>query len=859
MLSTRVYTACNQIDLQLYYSKLDNPLLCRFCLEKDKKSILRDYLLADGRTHWYFCPHCDGGFAGTGTEYLAKVNKLELGDQINKLAKKGFIPPVESTDIQKFLQFKNVAAEVKNRFIAAASFRREASVAFADLYDLDYYQPSIHFRQDTPFVFEKMVRPSIKAKYYNTSSTRLFKGKWKKVTAIPLYDLPLHLSGFLFVNGHDHGEQTHVLRRLGPFAGKQKLFDPGFLGPQTLYYSNPTAVVLCPQWELTLSLQSAIFRQEKEYAPLLGWFPADPNTGEPNTYCWTGLKNIPKIFWSTPDDVANLREACSLGEMVSCAHFNSVGLFAPPSKIYSSVLRSIIKSAEPWHKALTWYLEGDTSLLQEKLIKLKLPPRVLEKYFEHAPIALRNKLADRIIPISPDHARYIDETRILSNIDGWQKLGHGLNRSLLSNTRCVINKVIHIADAPPVYQGKVLIGDEEYPFTEKEDTFEKYPIPTVKKVCVDHNCTQFVRINIKNDAYLRLVKETSAPETVYRKEGYGWSKKESSLLLPNVIISDTTVTDTRLCLQTGPLHKMTVKQDKPLERACRTALANFQKETPIVFSILSAIIPPLFASAYRMHPPQTVITGGDFMLVKQVCDMLGLPQMSIKHKTEIEQYLTVHRCPFLTRTQPVQKKRVIHDWADLLGIDTPALVWTSVTEALARMVYGQANLLLLPNTRFYRWFDGKLPEIFQDSFMQCLKHVSRYVLDPVLHTDDWNDDLIKETFRFFEEEIGVAPAENALFGGYYAQADYFYDYINLLYRAEMINLTDGQKISVAELAECCRQHVGIFDFDQIYELLQRNEAVVEYDVKKQILVIQTEKLLKSNRRLEKFYGTLLRN
>ena len=858
MLSPRIYTACNQADLQTYYNREDNPLLCRICRQKNKTAKLQSYLLPDGVTHWYVCDNAeDCRVACTGTEYLAKVTGTPFVKHVPYLAQQGFLPPITAEDVQKLQKFRQRRAWIQRQFADTAAFRRETSFVFAELDNLDFYPFTNSFRQGTKQTFESLFRPSLSGRKHNTSSTRLFRGKWSKITAIPLYDLPYHLSGFLFVNGHEQGEQTHILKRIGPYAGEQYLFDPGFLGNREVCPPNAESVILCPDWKLALSLQAALYRQTHEYPPLLGWFPVDPRTGGSYTYYWSGLKNNTLIFWSTPNDLSNLREACLQEAMISFAHFNSAGNFATPDKLYRALLPTIVKKADPWHKALTWYLEGGD--LQDRLKKLNLPPSIMEKYIEHAPAALRNALTEKTVSLESEHARYIDGSKVLSNEKGWWKLGTGLNRSLLSNTRCVIEKVIHIVDDMPVYQGKILIGKETYPFTEKEDVFEKYTIPTVKKVCVDHGCTHFLRINVKNDAYLRLVKETSAPETIYQKEGYGWSKKEASLLLPNVIISDTTVADTHLSLQTGPFHKMTAAHVKPLGAAGQTALANFQEETPIIFSIFAAVIPPLFAAAYRMRPPQTVIAGGDFMLVKQISDMLGMPQLQTRNKEEIDKFLLTHRCPFLMRfSSTAKKKRITHEWADVLGLHTPAFVWTSAVEALARMSYGQVNLLLLPSTRFYRWFDDKLPRVFQECFMACLQHISRFVLDPEVHTEDWNNDLIKETYRFFDTEIGAAPAKNALFSGYYAQADYFYDYVNLLYRAELLTLNEN-KIILSELAECYRQHVGIFDFPQIHTALKAGDAAGEYDVKQQTLLLHAEKLIKSRRRLEKFYGALLRS
>jgi hypothetical protein len=268
LLSPRNFTACNQADVQNYYNKSDNPLLCRCCPKPNKTSTLSDYLLSDGKTHWYMCPVCM--FAGTGTEYLARVNQIEIGQQIQELVRKKIIPPVDTDIIQKFRAFRAARQQVKRDYSATAPFRRETTNTFAGMYDLDMYEPAKLFRQDSKQTFEQLFRPSLAGKRFSTSSSRLFHGKWAKITAIPLYDLPLHLSGLLFVNGHEQGEQKLAIKRLSPSTGKHYFFDPGFLGTKLVLQQNQSTVILCSKWQLTLSIQAAVYRQENKYPPLLG-------------------------------------------------------------------------------------------------------------------------------------------------------------------------------------------------------------------------------------------------------------------------------------------------------------------------------------------------------------------------------------------------------------------------------------------------------------------------------------------------------------------------------------------------------------------------------------------------------------
>ena len=212
MLSLRNYTACSQIDLHQYYNVSGDLLLCGFCRKKNKSVPLHSYLLSDGLTRWYVCAHC--GFAGTGIEYLAHLNDTETGQQIQELVRKKKIPPVEQEQIQKFRQFRESWTNLKKQFTAAAPFRRETTFVFADMYDLDYCPLTKNFRQGARQTFERWFQPGLKNKQHCTSGSRLFHGRWCKITAIPLYDMPLHLSGILFVNGHEQGKQKYIIRRL---------------------------------------------------------------------------------------------------------------------------------------------------------------------------------------------------------------------------------------------------------------------------------------------------------------------------------------------------------------------------------------------------------------------------------------------------------------------------------------------------------------------------------------------------------------------------------------------------------------------------------------------------------------------
>jgi hypothetical protein len=261
--------------------------------------------------------------------------------------------------------------------------------------------------------------------------------------------------------------------------------------------------------------------------------------------------------------------------------------------------------------------------------------------------------------------------------------------------------------------------------------------------------------------------------------------------------------------------------------------------------------------------PQTAVTGGDFALLQQLFNMLKIPFFAANEEENIQKYISLHKCPFLTRigTAVKTKGKKSTLWADTIGLQNRAFVYTSLISSLARMSYGKANLIILPCLRSYQWFDGKLPDIFLTCFAHCLKHFSRYVLEPKLSSEDWNTDTLAEAVRFFEEDMGLPVTKNVIRDGYYDSSPYFCDYVNLLKQSEILPFeqVNGEcRISVNNLGECFRKHIGMFDFEYIHSSLLQSELLKGYDAKTHTLILDSEVMNKNAMRLEKLYGPNIR-
>ena len=416
-----------------------------------------------------------------------------------------------------------------------------------------------------------------------------------------------------------------------------------------------------------------------------------------------------------------------------------------------------------------------------------------------------------------------------------------------------------------MYQGRVLAGRESHPFLAPESVIEKDPVQFAKQVCFDGFATERPIINARPDKFLRIIRAYGQFKITRIKTGFGWDEQSASLLFPNVSISDSTVIDSDLRIPSGPFSTLLAKYDTKLTKADQQILVSFTEEAEVVLAVLQSLMPVLFASAYRMEPPQTVAVGSSAELLQKIFKMLQLPVGTRGMTSAISHFAQVHRCPFFVKlpAKAIRSKRPEDQpWIDSIGFNNCGYVSAPLEAAIARMTYGQANLVLIPQNRKIHRLEGTVAEVFLKCLLLCLKHLSRYVLDLKIQSDSWHHDLITESRRYLEEELGLSVSKNVFFDGYYDSATFFCDYINLLQRSEALVAEKLQgdllKVSVAQLGDCYRSHVGMFDFDHIRSMLTQHMLLKEYAVKTHDFILDAEPLSRSPRRLEQLFSSALR-
>ena len=867
MISPTIYTACNSLDLHCHFNIPEHqPPPCELCRKANRPPTdLRCRECPGSQILWYHCPQC--GFSGSGVEYLAAVAGKHPAILLKELVRAGELSRVGPGDIAKYHEYHDNALRIRKQYNECPKWSRFASPPLRAIENLDHYPPAKKYRLGDRRTFERVFHAGVEK--HNTSGSRVFHGRnWSRITAIPLYDMPMRMSGVLFVNGHESPVQTTAIRRLGPRSRTIHAFDPGWLATSGILdpHKPPEFVVLSTHWQQVLRFQADIAWQEQAIAPIVGWFPVDPVTGKAMTYRWGFFRDITKVFWSWPGDLVTLREACLTGGMVSHAWFPARSKRCElPDLLSGAVVRAIGRSAETWQKALGWYLDDARDAVEGKLEDLKLPQHILEQFLPYASHHVRRVIQDKFLSTNAT-IKYVDNFIVSGQRDGWFQVPPDPHAPpvLLSSARCLIDRALSIAGREPMYQGRVLLKDESFPFLESRSVVEKNVVRFIHNVCTEHKSGHLPVITASPDKLLKIVKCHANFQVRYIAGGFGWDKESGSLVLPNVTLSDSRCLDSELRLETGPLAALKPEHFEPLDRRDMHVLATFPEETPYILAIFVSLLPVLFAAAWRMETPQTTVTGWNTDLLQQLFKFLQLP-CSLRGMTPaIADYAETHACPYFVKlaSGPAGRKfQSKTSWTDSVGLYGSAYVSASLPTVLARMTLGHANMLFLPKIRFYRWLKEKLPEVYLKCLAQILKHFSRYVLEPQVQSENWNSDIMEEAVRFFERESGLPVHKGTVYEGYYDSSSYFCDFVNLMQQYEELRIStseDGLLIPVDQLGDCYRKTIGMFDFDLIRTLLARTMLLKHYDPAKHVFLVDHEMFSISRKRLETIYSAQVR-
>lgn len=672
------------------------------------------------------------------------------------------------------------------------------------------------------------------------------------------------MSALLFVNGHRNGTHSISIKRLGPRQSGLYLFEPGYLATSEIIDRKDAGdhVILSSDWLQVLRFQAGFYRHNKSIAPIVGWFPNDPRTEKPYYYHWAFFKDRKKIFWSAPGDLAALRTACLQKAMLSNAYFSddSKNVFCPDAVESAMVLNSIAKDARPWQDALTIYLHAQPERIDTRLSNLQLPQQLLEEYVADLDDLQLGRIIREGFFTGGETTCRVDNMVVVGSRDGWSKRPRTRNEppELLSSARCLIDRAIRIGESEPLFEGRVLIGDEIHTFVEPESTLEKSPVDFIRNVCNKNSSKYIPVINIPDKIMVRLIRAHTGDEVIRFKSGFGWDDRNAALLLPNMTVSDANVFPPQRHVRFGPFSSLLPEHAGPLTKNDYHHLASFKDETPYVMALFVAMLPPLFAAAYKAIPPQTVVLDYNLDLVAKIFELFRLPVALNSVTKAVSEYRELHRCPYLihcdTKRSPASAKNQA-TWRTKAGLDGCSFVGTGRGIALARLSYGYANLFFPPRKRFFRWLRGDFPDAYLKCFVGLIRYFSRFVLESKALLENWNSNMIHEGRRFLESQ-GLPVAKSSLFDAYDEPASYFCDYITHLQQGEELTVTqteEGFSIPVSQLAECFYRHLDWWDFEGIKAMLAESMVLKNYDLEKHVFIVDPEPFQACVKRFNRIY------
>ena len=433
-----------------------------------------------------------------------------------------------------------------------------------------------------------------------------------------------------------------------------------------------------------------------------------------------------------------------------------------------------------------------------------------------------------------------------------------------TSAKCFIDRALSIAGKELLYQGRILHRDESFPFLTPRSVVERNVNQFIQNVCTEHHAQRLPIITTTPEKLLKVVRCHANFQVKYITNGFGWDNESGSLILPNVTFSDNQCLDSELRLDYGPFSPLKIEHCEPFTPDDLNVLTSLDEETPYILPMLISMLPVIFASAYRMETPQTVIPGLNTELLQQLFKFLELPCSVRGVTTQITDYSESHQCPYFVKFDMkslFRRKRDTAAWVDSVGLYGCSYVASLLPSVLARMTLGHVNILFLPRTRFYRWLKEKLPSVYLKCLAHAIQHFSRYVLDPKIQSENWNGDLIEEAIRFFEQTLGLPVNKGTLYDGYYDSSSYFCDFVNLLQQYEEIKVSvaeEGLVIPVNQLSDCYRKTIGVFDFDHVRTMLTSTMLLKQYDPSKHVFLVDKEMFHASQKRLETIYSLYIR-
>ncbi len=459
----------------------------------------------------------------------------------------------------------------------------------------------------------------------NTSGAHKFKGQgWRDLLAMPFYDVPGRICGFLFIGRHGNPESDFCYRQVTNMSGVTEaglaMLDALCLPPMSML--GRTGFIFTDP-KLAMLLQMRYMKDHFRPLPLaIPWLTGGYETRD--VWDWLGHEDL--VFWGIEDPAGTILHAKRAGARVALPDVPDHEVLArmrhhsPEDWLYR-----MKQAARPWASALRHLLGSlPKDAVEATLWRMELQGRELSDFIRGCPEELRERL-EHIESNRTYASRVRFENRWLAEKgDGWY-LVKGNDR--ICNAVIRIEQVLTTSDHRSYHRGTIKFAGHSHPFTAKADILEKGLFRWAQSYLRDE-----LRVGVLeyypswNTRSFQLALAFHTPEFAHGVEAIGWDAKNRQFNFPKFsICRGGNVTSDYACLfDHEQVPARSIPQPGSFSRKHVEALGDTNDETTIFWAMAAAVSSNLLAPAMNQEPVGVLLDGeGSQAIGGMAADRLG--------------------------------------------------------------------------------------------------------------------------------------------------------------------------------------------------------------------------------------------
>jgi len=480
-------------------------------------------------------------------------------------------------------------------------------------------------------------------------SSKIFKGHgWGDLLAMPFYDLPGRICGFLFV-GRKGERQDYVYRNTISLPTNEAglgMLDSLMFGRDSRL--GRTGFVMTDV-DLALRLQMRHLVDRRRPLPLVvSW--RDQTYETRAIWDWLGHEDL--VFCGIREPLEAIRQARLANAKVADIEVSHAELAANMRhRSPAEWLDRMKTAAAPWAIVLRRMLRDMPAAdVEDALLEVELTGRELYNFIKGSDPELRGRL------------EHIERNRVFQNrvrfekkwffekSDGWY-LEKG--EDCICNAVVRVEQVLTTAAGKSYYRGVVKFEGKNYPFTERVETLEKGALNWAQSFVRDvHGAGVIEYYPSWNRKSLQLAIAFHKPDLASGVEIIGWDDKDRQFNFPKFSIcrGGRVATDCTCLFDNDRVPAREAPVPGSIARKHIEQLGERHDETLVFWGTAAAVAANLLAPAMNREPSGLLLDGEGAQAVGAAAAFrLGCPEIDVPRNTHpvdaIVQQTDPHRWP----------------------------------------------------------------------------------------------------------------------------------------------------------------------------------------------------------------------